>query len=433
MSEPTVTIESVGAAGDGIALSEGLRLFVPQAAPGDRMRVRVGEKRGTGFTAQPLELLAAGPQRAEPPCPHFGPCGGCLLQHLRDDVYRAWKRQLVVDALARRGLGEVPVAAPLATPPRSRRRATFAARRLKRGVALGFTEHRGNRIVDLATCLIVRPEIVALLPHLRAQLAGLLAEGEPAEIAVTRLDEGLDVVLGLPKPPGLESLQRLAEFAEAQDLARLSWRRLSGPGGRAGSGEGGPEPVAHRRPGTLAIAGVAVAVPPGSFLQASAEGEAILQAQVATDSAGAGRIADLFSGIGTFALPLSRAASVLAVDSSAPAVEALQAAVNAAGPAGPGSRLTTRRRDLDKVPLAGRELAGFDAVVFDPPRRGARGQAEALAAGPVPVVVAVSCNPASFGRDARILVDGGYRLERVVPVDQFLWSPHVELVARFTR
>lgn len=431
--ERTVTIESVGAAGDGVAMAGGARLFVPQAAPGDRMRVRVGDRRGSGFAAHPLELLEAGPQRAEPPCPHFGPCGGCLLQHLRDDVYRDWKRQLVVDALARRGLGDVAVAAPMTTPARSRRRATFAARRLKRGVALGFTEHRGNRIVDLAACLVVRPEIMALLPPLREELAALLAEGDPAEIAVTRLDDGLDLVVGLPRPPDLQSLERLAAFAESQDLARLSWRPLPGSGGRAGGAESRAEPVAHRRPGTLAIAGLTVTVPPGSFLQASTEGEALLQAAVQADCPGGGRIADLFSGIGTFALPLARMASVLAVDNSAPAIEALQGAVNAAGPAGPGGRLTTRLRDLDKTPLAGRELTGFDAIVFDPPRRGARGQAEALAASAVPVVVAVSCNPASFGRDARVLVDGGYRLERVVLVDQFLWSPHIELVARFAR
>lgn len=430
MAELTVTIDRIGAAGDGIAMLDGTPLFVPQAAPGDRMRVRVEDKRGGGLAARPLELLEAGPQRAEPPCPHFGPCGGCLLQHLAAMPYRDWKRRLVVEALARRGLAAVPVDMPRATPPKSRRRATFSARRLKRGVALGFSEHRGNRIVDLQTCMIVRPEIAALLPPLREELAALLPEGAPAEVAVTRLDDGIDMVLGLPRAPGLDGLQRLAAFAEVQDLARLSWRPLAPrPQGRGAS----LEPVAHRRPGTLALDGLAVVVPPGSFLQASAEGEAILQALAAGFLCGAGRVADLFCGVGTFALPMARTAQVLALDSNAAAIAALAAATNAAGPVGPGSRLETRVRDLDKAPLAGRELAGLDAVVFDPPRRGARAQAEALAAGPVPVVVALSCNPASFGRDARILVDGGYRLEQVVPVDQFLWSPHVELAALFRR
>lgn len=430
MTEHTVTIEEVGAAGDGIATVAGSRLFVPQAAPGDRLRVRLGEKRGSGFAAVPLELLEAGPERSEPPCPHFGPCGGCLLQHLADAPYREWKRNLVVEALARRGLDAVPVAPLRATPPQSRRRATFSARRLKRGVALGFSEHRGNRIVDLETCLIVRPEIAALLPPLRDELIALLAEGAPGEVSVTCLDDGLDVVLGLPRAPELDDLQRLAAFAEAQDLARLSWRPLAPRPKRPAAA---PEPVAHRRPGTLVLSGLAVAVPPGGFLQASAEGEAILQAEAARPVAGARRLADLFSGIGTFALPLAGSAQILAIDSNAPAIRALAAAVNAAGPAGPGSRLETRVRDLDRAPLAGRELAGLDAVLFDPPRRGARAQAEALAASAVPLVVAISCNPASFGRDARILVDGGYRLEAVMPVDQFLWSPHVELVATFRR
>ena len=265
-------------------MADGVRLFVPQSAPGDRLRVQVRERRGGGYAARPLELLSAGPDRAEPPCPHFGPCGGCLLQHLRDDPYSAWKRRLVVEALERRGLGNTPVEVPLATPPRSRRRATVAARRLKGGVVLGFMEYRSTRIVDLHGCMVLRPEIVALFPALRNVLAAMLRDEEAAEAAMTRLDDGVDIILGLPRPPDVEARQRLAAFADAQDLARLSWRPL---GDRQAGIGGAIEPLAHRRPGVVAVAGLSVTVPPGGFLQASAEGEARLQ-QLVSEAVGAG-------------------------------------------------------------------------------------------------------------------------------------------------
>jgi 23S rRNA (uracil1939-C5)-methyltransferase len=416
-------IEAVGAQGDGIAREGGRTVYVPLAAPGDRVLARLGDRRGDGIAASLLELLRPGAGRAEPPCRHFGTCGGCLVQHLEAGAYRAWKRGIVVEALAHRGLGEVEVAPLAVLEPAGRRRAVFAARRGRGQVFLGFNEHRSRRIVDLADCKVVAAEILAILPPLRHVLGRVLAEGGAADVAVTLLDDGLDVVVHLPAEPGLAALEALAAFAAEADLARLSFA----PAGRRGP----PTPIAHRRAGVTAFAGVPVVVPPGAFLQASRAGERLLVQLVTGAAAGAGRVADLHCGVGTFTFPLAAAgAAVLAADREAEAVAAVAAAAKAVGLA---ARVEAQRRDLGRDPLAGRELEGLGAVVLDPPRSGAAAQAAALAASAVPTVIAVSCNPATFARDARTLVDGGYRPGTVVPIDQFPWSTHLELVAVFTR
>jgi 23S rRNA (uracil1939-C5)-methyltransferase len=260
-------------------------------------------------------------------------------------------------------------------------------------------------------------------------LGGILAPGEAADIAVTVLDDGLDVVLAAGRAPDLEAREQLAAFAEQQDLARLSWRDL-GPGTGSRGADGPAEPIAHRRTGTVRFGEVDVTVPPGAFLQAGREAEAALSALVLEAAGGAGRVADLFAGCGTFTFPLTRQAAVLAVDSDAEAVAAIDAAARRSGLA---PRIEAVVRNLYGDPLTAAELRRFDAVVFDPPRTGARDQAAALAASAVPVVVAVSCNPATFARDARLLADSGYALERVTPVDQFVWSPHIELTAVLRR
>ncbi len=415
-----LTIERIGGRGDGIGAFRGRPVYVPFTVPGDAVTVRLEGRRGDGTAATLVEITTAGPARREPACGHFGYCGGCALQHLDAAAYQGWKRERVAVALANQGLGAVPVAMPKLTPPGGRRRATWTARRTGAGVVLGFHERRRHRIVDLAQCPVLRPDMVALLPALRSLLADILSPGEGAEIAVSALDGGLDVTVAAPRDPDLATREGLAAFADANDLARLSWR----------AGDGVAEPVAQRRPCTLAFGGVAVAVPPGTFLQASAEGEATLTSLVLAAVGGAKRIADLFAGLGTFSLPLAATASVHALDADAVALAALRAAANAAGLAG---RVTTARRNLFRDPVTARELAGFDAVVFDPPRAGAAAQAAELARSDVPVAVGVSCNPVSFARDAASLASGGYRLEGVTPVDQFLWSEHVELVGVFRR
>ena len=413
-------ITAIGAAGDGVAWHGGERCFVPYTLPGDRVRARITGRRGGALAAELVERLANGPHRAEPACRHFGDCGGCALQHLDDGYYADWKRQRVTAALARRGLGDVAVEALLRVAAGSRRRASLLAVRRKTGVLLGFRGRASHRVVDLGECPVLEPSLVALLAPLRGLFGDLLAPGQRAEVLVTALASGIDLVLSGPEP-GLVQRESIAAFAAGHDMARVSWRAPDG---------GPPEIVVQRRAAQAVFGGVAVDLPPGAFLQPSAAGEELLCGAVVAATAGARRIADLYAGCGTFSFALAREATVHAVEGDAAMAAAITVAAARAGLAG---RIASQARDLDRLPLLADELAGFDAVVFDPPRAGARRQAEALAASAVPLVVAVSCHPGTFARDARILVDGGYRIERVVPLDQFLWSPHVELVAVFRR
>lgn len=421
--EAEVTIAEVGARGDGVAPLDGTKVFVPFTVAGDRARVRVSEAtdgagKGEGLRGEVLDLLEPGPGRGTPACRHFGTCGGCSLQHMGDAAYAAWKVDLARGALARVGLADVAMEPLFRTPPGARRRARFAA--LKRGQRLwfGFNERMSHRVVDLEECPVLIPVLAALVEPLRALLRDLLPEGGSCDALASALEGGIDLLLIGPKTLDRAARERLVAF-DAGGVVRLSWQA---------DDRGSPEPIAHRQPVAARFGGVAVTPPPGAFLQASAEGEAALVGAV-LDAMGemggeAKRVADLFAGLGTFAVPLARRAAVHAVEGDAPALAALNRAAGAL-------RLTTERRDLFTDPLTAKELARFDAVVFDPPRAGAAAQARALAESKVPLVVGVSCNPATFARDARALADGGYRLERVRPVDQFLWSAHLELVGVF--
>ena len=400
-------IERLGARGDGIARYRGRVVYVPFTAPGDRVRVALTGARGEGVSARLVELVQPSEARAVPPCRHFGTCGGCSFQHVSTDAYAEAKRSLVVDALARHGLAGAPVEPLRRLPPGTRRRARFSVR----GGRIGFQGRASHTLVALEECAVLAPVIVALLPALRRLRNNV-------GYSVTLADTGLDVVAERPRAPDLGELETLATFAEGNDLARLSWR----------SGDE-TVPLAQRRPVRVVLGSVPVDLPADAFLQATPEAEAALTALVLAGTAGAVRVADLFAGIGTFTFALASGARVHAVEGAAPALAALRAAANRAGLA----RVSTETRDLEARPLGPEELAAYDAVVFDPPRAGAKAQAEALARSSVPRVVAVSCNPATFARDAATLVAGGYRLESVVPVDQFVWSPHVELVATFIR
>jgi len=416
-----LTVTEIGARGDGLANHSGRRVYVPLTVPGDRISALLGEPRGDGIAARMLDLLEPGPIRAEPPCTHFGVCGGCALQHLTDQAYGDWKRDQIVTALARAGLTGIDVTPAIRTPSASRRRVTFAATRRGGRVALGFNERQSHRIADISGCLVVEREILALLGPLQDLLGAILPDGGALDVTVTVLEGGLDVLLTGGPELGLDVREHLAAFAESSDIALLSWRRghLSPP-----------EPVAARRPVHVRFGGVAVPIEPGAFLQASAEGEAALVDTVMAAVGDARKIADLFAGLGTFTFPLAMRAAIRAavhaVEGDASAMSTLSSAARSL------PNVTTAHRDLFDDPLTAPELSRFDAVVFDPPRAGAREQSTRIAESGVPTVVAVSCNPATFARDARILTDGGYRLERVTPVDQFVWSAHVELVARFT-
>lgn len=418
-----LVIDSVGARGDGVAQHNGRAVYLPFTAPGDRVRARLATSRGEGHAAELVELLTEG-ERAMPVCPHFGSCGGCALQHLAPDAYVRTKEQQVGAALRQHGLDAAMLAPLRRLTPGTRQRARFAVERPRSAKAaplIGFNARASHRVVDMRACAVLHPALFALVPRLR-QIAPLLWPPGASGAATAMLcDAGLDVLLDLAAPPDLAMLEMLAEFAAAADVARLAWRA---PGNEAAT------PVAVRRPPRVVLSGVPVDLPFDAFLQASVEAEAALTADVLAGVASSGHIADLYAGIGTFTFALAARAAVHAVEGARPAAAALAAA---AARAGLGGRVTSERRDLEARPLAAAELAGFDAVVFDPPRAGARAQSAALAAARVPRVVAVSCNPASFARDARLLVDGGYRLTRVQPIDQFVWSPHVELVAWFER
>ena len=411
-------VESVGVRGDGIAQHDGERIFLPFTAPGDRVSAVLGPRRGEGRAGRVLALLRPGARQA-PVCPHFGTCGGCALQHLADDAYVAAKEAWLKTALRQHGLDDGVVAPLLRLPAGTRRRARFAVSR-PRGAAtrIGFHTRLSHDVVDLRACAVLHPKLLGLLPALRDRAAVFWPGGEGAATA-TLAESGVDLLLELADEPKLAALEAMAELAAVMDLARLSWR-LS---------DAMPTPAAQRRPVRVAFAGVAVDLPAGAFLQASAEADAALAAAVRRCLNEPRRTADLFAGVGTLSFALAERAAVHAVEIAAPAVAALMAAAVRAGL----GHLSAEQRDLDAHPLSSEELDRFDAVVFDPPRAGARAQSAALARSAVPRVVAVSCNPASFARDARTLVDGGYQLVEVQPIDGFLWSAQLELVARFDK
>ena len=394
-------IVRLAARGDGVS-DDGR--FVPLAAVGDSV----------DFSSNPLHIIA-GPHHAAPACAHYPACGGCQMQHMDEAAYR----DFVIDRLSRVMPGGLPDdVRPIAlSPPRSRRRASLKA--LKRGgkLVLGFHSEGTHALVDIDDCPVLAPELMGLLGPLRLLLRARLKDGQGAGIALTLSDAGVDVLLANVSAEGLAAIEALTDFAEKHDLARLS---VEGPGGI--------DTLVERRQPVLTMGGIAVPLPVAPFLQATREGEAALVAAVCEAVGDATRVADLFCGLGTFAMPLSQKAVVLAVDAAGPAVMALGVAARQAG-----RRVEVQHRDLFRRPLVEKELAGLNAVVFDPPRAGAEAQAKALAASQVPVIVAVSCNPNSFGRDAKILVEGGYRLTTLWPVAQFRWSSHVELVARFER
>jgi 23S rRNA (uracil1939-C5)-methyltransferase len=411
-----LTIESLGARGDGIAHDGDGVLYIPYGAPGDQIEATITGRRGDARLARLNRVLRPGPDRTNPPCPHFGACGGCALQHLKMDAYVRWKLDILRQAMTHRGLDDGTIQNLITVPVASRRRARFAALRTRNGIHLGFNAPGSHTIINLNSCHILRPAIVGLLDDLRALLFDLLDVGRRADVQVTETETGLDLWLVADLPHQASVDMRLAEFAQHADLARLS------SGTR-------PDVALQRRVPRVTLTGVAVTPPPDGFLQASLAGEQALVQLVSGGVGQADKVADLFAGVGTFSFALAGGAEVLAVEGAADQAQALIAARNAAR----RSKIEAQERDLERRPMTAEELAPFGAVIFDPPRAGAKRQAAALAGSDVPLVVAVSCNPATFSRDALTLVQGGYRLLSVTPVDQFPWSRHLELVACFQR
>ncbi len=398
-------IGRLGGQGDGIAWTERGQTYVPFALPGETVTAAVEGERGTL-----MALIDRSPLRVEPRCRHFGVCGGCVLQHLEPAAYGQWKRDKVVQALKSRGI-EVPVDDLVACAPESRRRAAFTARHTERGVLLGYNEAQSNSLIDVEECPILLPEIVAALPELR-KLASIVAmSGSPFRLLVTATASGLDIAAS-----DQGTLSDEARHAAGRYVLKAGFARLSVDG----------EIVVESRKPMVMAGEMAIEPPPGGFLQAVAAAEDAMAALVVPHLAKGKKVADLFAGAGAFALRLARHAEVHAVEADEAALGALDRAFRFATGL---KRVTTEKRDLFRRPLTFKELNAFGGVVFDPPRAGAEDQAKQLARSDVPKLAAVSCNPLTLARDLKILIDGGYLLQRVVPIDQFLWSAHVEAVA----
>jgi 23S rRNA (uracil1939-C5)-methyltransferase len=404
----TVTIAAIGHKGDGVAMTPDGQIFVPLSLPGETLSVA-----RTGDRGAIVEILKASPDRVEAPCPHFGICGGCALQHMAEPAYLEMKRQSVVAAFADRGL-EVEVLPIEPIGMKSRRRAVVAVQRTASGSRVGFRERLSHTVADASGCLIVTEAISSALPKLQ-RLADILSfDKKGAIFTVIDTEAGLDVTVTegkLAEPRRMEAITLALKLG----LARFAV---------------GTDVIVEARQPIIWFGKAGVHLSPGGFLQAVAEAEERLVKEVRAAVGKAKRVADLFAGSGTFTLRLAETARVTAAESDRPALDALSKAARQT----PGLKsVEIEARDLFRRPMMATELKVFDAVVFDPPRDGAAAQAKEIAKSKVPVVVAVSCNPATLARDARYLIDAGYKLTKCQPVDQFLWSHHVEVVAVFER
>jgi 23S rRNA (uracil1939-C5)-methyltransferase len=407
-----LVIDRLGHRGDGVVDADPEPIFVPGALPGETVEVDAVPGHRDRRTLLRVDTPSA--ERIAPICPHFGICGGCAVQHWQTERYRAWKRDLVVAALRQTGI-EAPVADLIDAHGDGRRRAVFHARGPRDVLKVGFSAARAHQIVPIDRCPILAKSLDGALKAAWAIAEALLPAKKPLDIQATATDAGLDIDVRGSGPLTAPLTAALARVAAVQNLARLT---------RHG------ELVAQQRVPTLRIGKASVALPPAAFLQATVEGEAALARLALEFCAGAGAVADLFAGIGPFALRLAERARVVAIDDDEAALAALKRAAAATAGLKP---VEIERRDLLRRPLMMEELDGFDAVLFDPPRQGAQAQSRALAESNIPIVVAVSCNPATFARDIRLLIDGGYRLTAVTPVDQFRHSPHVEIAARLAK
>lgn len=394
--EPIIRL---AAKGDGVTASG---RHVPGAVPGDMV-----DESGA---------ITPGPHHAVPPCRHFATCGGCQLQHADDAVLADFVRDRVVNAARGQGLEPAELLPVHLSPPHSRRRAGLHALRTARGAVLGYREGGSHRIVDLAECPVLHPALAALIAPLRAFVA---AHGPKAMVGIdlTLADQGVEASLSHFPLEGLGPTEAALDFAREQGLARLSFDQGYGA-----------ETVWEPEPVTVTLAGMPVGLPPGAFLQATADAEARMAADAAEWLAGARVLADLFAGLGTFAFALREGSKVLAVEAD----QAAHLACKAAG-ARSGGQVLALHRDLFRAPLQPEELNRFGGVLLDPPRAGARAQVAEIARSTVPRVVYVSCNPSSWARDAAVLVEAGFRLAKLRPVGQFRWSTHVELVSLFER
>ena len=411
----TLKIARVAGQGDGVAETPAGPVFAPLTLPGETVRGVVIDGR-----MEAPEILELSPDRIAPVSPHYGDCGGCSLQHWASGPYLDWKRDQVVGALARERI-ETEVEATVAVPPGTRRRLALHARRLEDGrIVLGFKARKSWRLVEVSTCPVADPRLVAAFPALAKVAAAFLEHPKSAPtLHVTWTLDGMDVdVTGVERKSGGLSADRQMQAIRAArevDVARLS---MAG------------ETLMMARQPRVQFGPATVPLPAGGFLQAVPEAEAAMVERAVAAVKGAKKVADLFCGTGTFTFPLATVASVLAADASAAGIAALKQGIGSARGMKP---ITAEARDLFRRPLSPYDLKGVEAIVFDPPRAGAIDQTAQIKDTKASVVVGVSCNPQTFARDARVLIDAGFRLETVTPVDQFLWSAHVELVGVFRR
>lgn len=404
-----ITIERLGHLGDGIATGPDGPIYALGYLPGEVVEGELdGDKLVSGRIVTPSD------QRVKAPCVHAKTCGGCLMQHAADGFVSDWKHGIVQGALSGQGLGAT--FRPMVTSPaRSRRRATLTGRKTKGGALLGFHARASDVLIPVPDCQLLHPDLVAAFPGLEALVKLGGSRTTEVQLTVTRSLAGADVAVAGGKPLDAATQMEMARITEAHGFARLTWNG---------------ETVALRAAPVQRFGRALVAPPPGAFLQATAEGESALLKAVALAIGPARRIADLFAGCGTFSLPLAERCEVYAVEGDAKMTAALDKGARAAEGL---KRVSVETRDLFRRPLEPDELKGFDAVVIDPPRAGAEAQVATLAKAQVPVIAYVSCNPATFARDAKVLVQAGYSLDWIQVVDQFRWSAHVELAARFSR
>jgi 23S rRNA (uracil1939-C5)-methyltransferase len=402
----TVKIERLGHHGDGIAAGP---IFVPLSLPGEEVD---GDIVGDRMVSP--RIVMPSPDRVRPPCSHFKTCGGCSVQHASDAFVESWKVGIVRAAMDAQGL-DAPIRHVVTSPAQSRRRAGLKGKRTKNGAMVGFHARGSDTLIEIPNCQLLAPQIMALMPALQALT--VLAASRKAEIGidVTWSNAGADISLSGVKPLDGPLRIEAAQFTAQHGIARLTW-------------EG--DLIAEQRAPVQMFGQTAVVPPAGAFLQATEAGQTGLQAAVLDAIGPARRVIDLFAGCGTFTLPIAENAQVHAVESS----PEMLAALDAGWRQGQGlRRVSTEARDLFRRPLLPDELTKTDAIVIDPPRAGAEAQTVEIARSNIPRIAAVSCNPASFARDARILTDAGYVLTWIDVVDQFRWSAHVELAAQFTR
>lgn len=416
-----LVIDHIGARGDGIAYQGDDTIYIPRTARGDVVQAKIKKDRDGTARGQLTKIVQSSSDRQTAPCVHYDWCGGCQLQHITEQTYRAFKLEHITTALNRAGVTPKTLLDPVFIPPGTRRRANFVALKQGRDLKIGFHQQRSHAIVDVDECLIITPQLHAMRNKLKEFLPDILKDGVANDVFLQDIDGSYELIftgpMGKKGEPDAVQVSHIAAMAEDLNLGRVGWRVKDFTK---------IETVIDRFPLIKKFGNLSVPIPRGSFLQPSKEGEAALVGGVMDALPQGAKALDLFSGCGTFTGPmLEKFKSVHAVEATPDAITALQKA-NAQG-------VSAQRRDLFRNPIIASDLNQYDAIVFDPPRAGAKEQSQQLAQSDVPVVVGVSCNPATFARDARILSDGGYALESVQAVDQFVWSAHVEVIGVFKK